>query len=211
MKKYLFILMAITAWNPSPAQEDPEAVMILDRFSNAVKAAPSISMEFFMTTTDLPENRTDTLTGAIVISGDKYRLTMPESTTWFNGTDNWNYMPSVKEVTITRPSPDDISFFSKPSLLFGMYRQDYKARLTDQTSSEWIIDLYPNDIKSDMIRVRLSIGKQGLDLRTAEYKTRNGLTIRLDIRQYNLKFKPDSKYFDFNPAAYKGVEIIDMR
>ncbi len=155
MKKYLFILMAITAWNPSPAQEDPEAVMILDRFSNAVKAAPSISMEFFMTTTDLPENRTDTLTGAIVISGDKYRLTMPESTTWFNGTDNWNYMPSVKEVTITRPSPDDISFFSKPSLLFGMYRQDYKARLTDQTSSEWIIDLYPNDIKSDMIRVRL--------------------------------------------------------
>jgi len=192
-------------------QDDPAATAVLDRFASVAKAAPSVSMEFEMIANDAIEKRTDTLKGKVVIAGDRYRLTMPESTTWFNGTDSWNYMPSVKEVTITRPSGEETSFMAKPSLLFEMYRKDYRSKIVESTLNHDIIELIPVDNKTDIIRVRLTIGRKSSDLISAEYRTRNGLTATLRVKDYNLRFKPDSKYFDFNPADFKGVEIIDMR
>jgi outer membrane lipoprotein-sorting protein len=211
MRSLILLLIPLTIFGKITAQEDPEALKILDRFASIAVSSPSVSFSFTMFTNDVMENRKDTLEGKVVIAGDKYRLSLPESTTWFNGTDNWNYMPSVEEVTITRPDSREVSFFAKPSLLFEMYKQDYKARLIEETSATWVIDLYPNDIKSEMTRVRLTISKTGTELKNAEYKTRNGITITLNVRDYNLKFRPDGKYFDFNPADYKGVEVIDMR
>jgi len=204
------VFTLITLFSLYP-QEDPVALAVLDRFAAAAKTAPSVSMEFTMITSDAMENRKDTLEGKVVMAGDSYRLTLPESITWFNGTDNWNYMPSVKEVTITRHPDEEQSFFSKPSMLFEMYRKDFRARHTESTSTTEIIDLFPADVKSELIRVRLTIGKKTSDLIAAEYRTRNGITVTIEVKEYNLRFKPDNKYFDFNPANHKGVEIIDMR
>lgn len=212
MNKFISLLFIYCGvlFPPVTVQDNP-AVSVLDRFASQTKAAPSVSMQFRLITSDLPENRKDTLNGSIIIAGDRYRLTLPESTTWFNGTDTWNYMPSVNEVTITRPRADDISFSARPSLLFDAYRHDFRPRLVEETTSTWAIDLFPDDPKSEIIKVKLTIAKQGLVLKSAEYRTRNGIIIKLDINDFSLKFRPDAKYFDFNPSAHKGVEIIDMR
>lgn len=211
MKKIVFVIIASALNLVLYGQEDPEALKALDRFASVAKSAPSVSISFVMITSDVMENRTDSIEGGVIIAGDKYRLTLPENTTWFNGTDSWNYMPSVNEVVITRPENDDISFFSKPSLLFDMYKDDYRARLVEESSALQVIDLYPKDIRSDMIRIRLTITRKESELLAAEYRTRDGITVTLNVTDYNLRFRPDNRYFDFNPANYKGIEIIDMR
>jgi outer membrane lipoprotein-sorting protein len=211
MNKIVLVIIASALHLLMHGQEDPEALKTLDRFASVAKASPSVSISYVMITSDVMENRTDSIEGSVVIAGDKYRLTLPENTTWFNGTDSWNYMPSVNEVVITRPEEEDLSFFSKPSLLFEMYKDDYRVRLVEESSSLQVIDLYPKDIRSDMIRIRLTINKKGSELRTAEYRTRDGITVTLEVTEYNLKFKPDNNFFDFNPSDYKGIEIIDMR
>jgi outer membrane lipoprotein carrier protein len=205
------MILALALFTMLKSQEDPAAVKVLDQFSAQAKSAPSVSIEFSLLTSDAIENKRDTIEGSLVLSGNKYRLTLPESTTWFNGTDSWNYMPSVKEVTITRPEAGDNSFFSKPSLLYTMHREGYKARMVEEKMSEYVIDLYPDDIKSDMIRIRLIIAKPAMTLKSAEYKTRNGITMTLTAKQYTLKFKPDGQFFTFDPTKIKGIEIIDMR
>ena len=211
MRAKITIILAISLLIRLQAQEGLAAVKVLDQFSAQAKSAPSVSIEFSLLTVDAIENRRDTIEGSLILSGNKYRLTLPESTTWFNGTDNWNYMPSVKEVTITRPESGDISFFSKPSLLYTMHREGYKPRLVEEKAAEYIIDLYPEDISTDMIRIRLIITKPALTLKSAEYKTRNGVTMTLKTIEYTLKFKPDSQFFIFDPSKVKGIEIIDMR
>ena len=45
-------------------------------------------------------------------------------------------------------------------MIFSMYKKGYKSRLIEEKSDSYLIDLYPEDIKSDLVRVRLSIGKK---------------------------------------------------
>ena len=145
------------------------------------------------------------------LSKDKYRLDLGDNIVWFNGETSWSYLPAEKEVTITKPDKKDNSFQNRPSEIFSMYKSGYKSRLIEEKSDSYIIDLYPEDIKSDLIRVRLSIKQSDLSLRSLEYKRRDGIIITLKIYDYNLKQKPESDTFIFQPAKYKGVEINDMR
>lgn len=192
-------------------QNDSQAIRVLDSFSSNASKAPSVSMTFRMISADLSEIRSDTLDGSIILSGDKYKLILGENTVWHNGETIWNYLSAEKEVTITRPDKKDHSFQNRPSEIFSMYRSGFKSRLIEDRSDASVIDLYPEDIKSDLVRVRLIINKPDLNLRSLEYKSREGLVITLEISEYNLKRKPDHDTFVFHPENYKGVEVYDMR
>jgi outer membrane lipoprotein carrier protein len=207
----LIILSVFMYAGPVSGQNDPQAVKILDNFSSTASKAPSVSMTFKMITTDLTENRSDTVKGSIILSKDKYMLSLGENLVWYNGETNWNYLTAEKEVTITKPDKKDNSFQNRPSLMFSMYKSGYKSRLIEEKTDLYVIDLYPEDAKSDLIRVRLNIKKSDLSLKSLEYKRRDGLVITLQIVDYNLKQKPSSDTFVFQADKYKGVEINDMR
>jgi len=193
------------------AQKDPEALQVLSDFSRKATQAPSVTMDFRLTTNDSKAGDVTTMSGSAIISGDKYRLKLDDYNIWTDGSSVWNYSPDVNEVTITATDPDDDSFITRPSLLFTMYEEGYKIRLIEQTADEWVIDLYPEAITSDLIRIRLRIGKTRYDLNGAEYKTKDGITMTLIVDRYDLTFKPATDFFTFNPADYKGVDVIDMR
>jgi outer membrane lipoprotein-sorting protein len=193
------------------AQTDLEAFKILDRFSSNALGAPSVSMKFSLVTDDQPENTKDTVKGSIILSKDKYNLELPDNTIWFNGETSWSYLPAEKEVTITKPDKKDNSFQNKPSSIFSMYKSGYKCRLIEEKNDSWTIDLYPEDIKSDLLRVRLLIGKSLLNLKSLEYKKRDGVIITLNVTDYNLKQKPVAETFVYPSTKFKGAEVVDMR
>jgi len=192
-------------------QTDQQAVKILDRFSSNALGAPSVSMKFNLVTDDKAENNRDTLKGSIILNKDKYYLVLPDNIIWFNGDASWSYLPAEKEVTISKADRKDNSFQSRPSSIFSMYKNGFKCRLIEEKADTYIIDLYPEDIKSDLLRVRLSIGKSLLNLKTLEYKRRDGVEITLNVLDYDLKQKPAADTFIYPSAKFKGVEVIDMR
>jgi outer membrane lipoprotein carrier protein len=168
-------------------------------------------MKFDLVTSDQMENTNDTLSGSVILSKDKYKLDLPDNTTWFNGETSWSYLPAEKEVTITKADKKDKSFQNRPSAIFSMYKDGYKSRLIEESSDSYLIDLYPEDLKSDLLRVRLSIGKSLLNLIRLEYKKKDGIVATLFVSEYNLKVKPLPDTFVFQASKYKGVEVIDMR
>ena len=211
MRKQTVILLLSLITLTLSAQKDPEALKILSEFSRKATEAPSVTIDFKLITNDSKAGDVTTMSGSAIISGDKYKLVLDDYNIWTDGSNVWNYLPDVNEVTITETDPDDDSFITRPSLLFTMYEEGYKIRLVEQTASEWVIDLYPEDIASDLIRIRLKIGKTLYDLIGAEYKTKDGVTITLTVDKYDLTFKPAGDFFTFKPADYKDVDIIDMR
>jgi outer membrane lipoprotein carrier protein len=211
MRKHIVLLILSLFTLTLAAQKDPEAVKVLTDFSRKATSAPSVTINFTILTSDSQEGSDTTIAGSAVISGDKYRLNLPENSIWSDGKTVWSYLPDVNEVTITEPDPEDKSFTSKPSMIFSLYEEGYKIRLLDETTTEWVIDLYPEDISVNMIRIRLKIGKSLLDLKSAEYRTKDGITVTLSTDKYDLTFKPGKNYFTFNPADYKDVDVIDMR
>lgn len=202
----LFFLFSI-----AEAQTEQQALKILDTFSNNAQSAPSVSFSFDVVIFNQPEKRTDTISGSLLFSGNRYRLTLPDNIIFFDGTNSWSYLPAEKEVSITKPDKDDDSFMGDPSSIFKMYRNGYKSRLIGENADSYTVDLYPEDIKDDIIRIRLVIGKNQYDLRSAEYKRRDGITNTLYVKDFDLKQKPAPASFTFQKEKYKGVEIIDMR
>jgi outer membrane lipoprotein-sorting protein len=211
MRTFLTSLFLILISLTAVAQNDAEAVKILDKFSALALGAPSVSMKFTMETIDQVEGTNNSSTGSIILSKDRYKLDMTDNIIWFNGETSWSYLPAEKEVTIAKPDKKDNSFMSRPSAIFSVYKKGYKVRLLEEKSSSYLIDLYPEDINSDHIRIRLNIGKPSLDLKSLEYKYKNGVTAILTVNEYDLKQQPDNSEFTFSPDKYKGVEIIDMR
>ena len=211
VKKFLLIISLFAGHYLVNAQTDPAADAILDRFSARATNAPSISLKFNLITEDLVEKRSDTLAGSVIISKDSYKLEIPNNIIWFDGTTSWSYLIAEEEVVITKPDKNDNSFQNKPSAIFTMYKNGYKTRLIEETASSWIIDLYPEDIKSDLVRVRLTIGKNLIDLKTLEYRRKDGVVMYVFMNEYNLNVKPEQNFFVFDRGKFRGVEVIDMR
>jgi len=92
-----------------------------------------------------------------------------------------------------------------------MYKKGYKCRLVEERKDSYIIDLYPDEIKNELIRVRLIIKKSNLDPVSFEYKRRDGLILTLVVKDYDLKQNVQPGMFRFPAEDYKGVEVIDMR
>jgi len=203
-------LLLILQYNVT-GQGDQNAIKILDSFANKALKAPSITMKFNLVTSSLTDNSTDTLAGSVIISKDKYKLNLPDNIIWFNGETSWSYLPAEKEVTITKADKKDNTFQSRPSLIFSAYKKGYKNRLIDEKSDSYVLDMYPEDIKSELIRIRLTIGKPLLNLISLEYKKKDGTIITLHVSTYDLKDKPESDTFVYQPAKFKDVEVIDMR
>jgi outer membrane lipoprotein carrier protein len=206
----IIILLLVHALYVYP-QKDPAAIKVLDKFSSVASAAPSVSMKFDLVTTDQSAGTTKNASGSIILSRDKYRLELQDNIIWFNGETSWSYLPEENEVTISKPDKKDNSFEAKPSSVFSMYKKGYKVRLIEDQSGYCLIDLYPEDIKSENIRIRLRIGKPAYDLKSVEYKYKNGIDVLLSVKEYDLLNKPDATVFTFPYDQYKGVEINDMR
>jgi outer membrane lipoprotein carrier protein len=192
-------------------QKDQEAIKILDKFADNALKAPSVSMKFKLVNKNQADNTVDTLAGSVILSKDKYKLDLPDNIIWYDGETSWSYLPAEQEVTITKANKKDNSFQNRPSLIFTMYKKDYKCRLIEEKSDSYIIDLYPEDIKNEILRVRLSIGKSLFNLISLEYKRRDGVIATLLVNEYNLKTKTEQGTFVFQKEKYKGVEVNDMR
>ena len=209
-KRFLSIILFFAGYFAN-AQTDPAANAILDRFSARAANAPSVSLKFKLITDDLAERRSDTLTGAVIISKDSYKLEMSNNIIWFDGTTSWNYLIAEEELTITKPDKNDNSFMNKPSGIFTMYKTGYKTRLIEERADRWIIDLYPEDIKSNIVRVRLTIGKNLNDLKILEYKRTDGIIIYVVVNEYNLNIRPEPNLFVFDRTKYRVDYEMDMR
>ena len=211
MKRLPAIIILIAASINLFAQNDADAIRILDNFSAKATKSPSVSLKFTLETVDQVEGTNTSITGSAILAKDRYRLELPENIIWFNGETSWSYLPDVEEVTITKPEKDDDSFMARPSSIFTVYKKNYKARLLEERTGSYLIDLYPDDINSDHVRIRLEIGKPGLELKSLEYKYKNGITIMLKVNSYDLTIQPADSEFVFPQAKYREAEIIDMR
>lgn len=203
-----FLLLSVI---DAKGQNDQESVKILDKFADNALKAPSVSMKFKLITVNQTDNTDDTLEGSVILNKDKYKLDLPDNIVWFNGETSWSYLTAEKEVTITKADKKDNTFQSRPSLIFSMYKKGYKNRLIEEKTDSYIIDLYPEDIKSELLRVRLCIGKPLFNLISLEYKRKDGVISTLHVSEYDLRVKPASDIFVFPAGKYKDAEVIDMR
>lgn len=177
---------------------------VLTNASEKYQKEGSISAQFTLSGVG---NCTD---GTIIIAGDKFHLSTPLLSIWYNGRTQWTYSAETNEVNITEPTVEELQQVN-PFAIINSFRKQFDATLLKSANNKYRIQLTP--LKS----VNTSISKAVITLNASTlYPTEIALTIDnniITIKTKNIKAIKSVSHqtFVFDNKKYPNAEIIDLR
>lgn len=198
----------------APTVNDPAAKTILDDLSKTTKAYTTIKADFTVLTVKPNKGGTETQDGSIQLKDKKYKVTLKGDEIINDGTTSWNYSKNTNEVTIdnAKAKPGKMT----PDQLFNFYEKEFKYKYIKEEmqsgSPMQIIELYP--IKPDgktYTIVKLTIDKNKKQVKSAEFKNRDGSTTTYTIKTFVPNGTMDDTIFQFDKKAHVGVKEVNLK
>ncbi len=213
MKKYIFLVVIGLTGVTAYAQYDPQAREVLDNMSEKIRSINAYSASISNSLVNEVEGINDEFKGKITVKGDMYRLELDEQVVINNGTTVWTYLPDVNEVNIDNYDPDEDEI--TPSKIYDAYKDGYKyiymGNETKEGEMTHVIDLVPNDLDAQFFKIKLYVSKKDNLLKGWTMFEKSGNQYIYAIRDFDSGISVKDSSFEFNPANYPGVEIIDLR
>ena len=175
MKRKLIILIAVLMPILSGfAQEqavDPKAKSLLNKAIAAFESKKGVYAAFSIKVSNARNGKEESFQGDLFLKGEKFKLSLQDVDTYFDGKTQSVMMKRENEVTISNPDADDLKDVN-PILLMKSCRTDFKMRYLGQVlvnkKTMEKIELYPNDLKSKYSIITLLINKDDLQLNRSE-------------------------------------------
>jgi outer membrane lipoprotein-sorting protein len=211
----LFLLFSMVFWSfQAPAQKDPKAKVVLDAMSEKYQSMKGFTAGFDYTYQDagVPGDRQS---GEIAVSGEKYRLKLPDQEIYNDGKTVWTFIQTAnyKEVTINDAA--QLEGELTPSNIYKMYQTGFNYKLladkTYQGKLVNVVELTALKSNAPFKQVKLMVDKASKDLLGWEMFDGQGGMFSYSFK--NLKPAPNlaMDYFAFDPKKYPGIEVIDLR
>lgn len=205
--KRIFLLIALAASLVSTAFAQGDAKAVLDRVSAKLKGNKGISANFTLTTKDKKGASRGSKSGQILVKGQKYYLKQGNTEIFSDGSKNWNYNATDKEVTVT-DADDNNAGFTPAKFLGNFYDKDFTYKLASSAGNSYQIVLMPVDKRKNFKQVTVFIDKTKDLVTKAEVLDKGDNIIDFALSNVNLSASvPDSK-FAFDAKAHPGVEVI---
>lgn len=216
MKRLLLITFLSVSVLTGYSQQDKKAKEILEKVTKTTQSLPSLEARFSFEMNNKAKNIQEKNEGTIILKDKKYKLNIPKMGLQItcDGKTIWTYMVNSNEVNISNldDSTDDLM---DPSKIFTIYERGFNYKFVDESVDGGVpvytIDLVPQKPTGDIQTIRIMIDKQKNLIHGANMTGKDGNKYRVTINQ----FKTDGIYADsdfvFDPAKYKGVEVVDMR
>lgn len=197
--------IAINAQNPR---------VILDKASDAYNKAGGITASFTIDTKDTKSKQTYSYDGKAQMKGNKFKLDIPDGTTWFDGKTQWVYVKDSEEVNVSNPTGEELQAVS-PAALFSLYKTGYKLvykgekRANGKTVME--VELTAQKKGADLSKISVQIDKATNIFTTITMTSKSGLQNTLTIKKIQTGVNLSDATFVFNKRDYPKAEIIDLR
>lgn len=214
MRSIIISLSILLLSVASYAQNSEKSKAILDKASQLFEQSEGVKLSFVLSP-DNPEGGTfEPQEGVAFIRKNKFKLDMPYSATWFDGTTQWVLLKDANEVNISNPTAEELISIS-PLGLLNMYKTDYilKNPITSTFNGKATteIEMKPINIWQDFESLVIAIDKNTNSVVMIRFTTRDGSKNKLTISNYNSNNKYTNDLFQFNKNNHPGVEIIDLR
>lgn len=212
MKKLLFILLLLPSM--LMAQDAEKAKSILDKVTSKTKTYTTIQADFSFSMENQQENINEVYEGIIFIKGDKYKATLMDVDTYYDGKTLYTHMIDAAEVNIDEPDPEDEESLN-PATIFTIYQTGYKfaykGDATENGVALDVIDLYPENRDKPYSRIKLKIRKDTNDIYSIEQVGKDGNNYTITVKNMNTNTTMEDNMFVFDTAKNPTVDIIDMR
>ncbi len=214
MRSIIFSLSILFFSATLYAQSSAESKAILDKASQLFEQSEGVKLSFVLAPDSPDGGNFEPQEGVAFIKRNKFKLDMPYSTTWFDGTTQWVLLKDANEVNISSPAAEDLVSIS-PLGLLNMYKTNYTLKSpttrTFNGNATTEIEMTPINKRQDFERLTIAIDKKTNSVVMVKFTTRDGSKNKLTISNYNSNNKYTNDLFKFNKNNHPGVEIIDLR
>lgn len=182
-----------------------DAAKVIDSMSKAFQKAGTLSASYTMTSDGHKSS------GEMILSGDRFRLTSPQMTIWYDGKTQWTYIHDIREVNITKPTPEELAE-TNPFVIISMFRNNYSARLIKSAPGSYRIDFTPRNDANPTVRRAIVTVSSSTFMPTDIAITIDGdQTIAVHINSLVQGKNYPLSMFVFNKKSYPKAEIVDLR
>ena len=131
MKKLLLLICACVTTFFAVAQKeesvDPKAKALLDKALGVMENKKGMEIQFTIKVDNVRDSKSESFKGSAILKGEKFKMSLKDVDTYFDGKTQAVHMVKEKEVTITTPDKEDLKDIN-PLLLMKSYKTDYKMR-----------------------------------------------------------------------------------
>lgn len=193
---------------------DPRAKALIDKAVATFRTDKIVSAHFSVNLNNAKNGKNDSFDGMITLKGDKFKLSLRDMETYYNGKIQSVVMTKEKEVTISEPMSDDLKEVN-PIMMIKSAKSDFKMRYIEEKSSATshleVIELYPNDLKSNYSILTLYLDKNNYQPKKLILKGKDGIMTTFTINKIEVLKNVDEKMFTFNILPNSGYEVVDLR
>ena len=183
------------------AQHDPAA--LLKAASQRLKSTPSITATLSITA----DGRTNT--GHLTLSGNKFALTTPIGSTWYDGKTLWSHSVSTREVNISEPEESELAEIN-PLVMIDRSLSAYNIQLL-KSSPDKVIEMTPikkrgADIQKAVITISSATGYPSQIVLTV-----NNRIVKVNFTKVVAGKKLADNDFTFDPKQFPNAVVNDLR
>lgn len=214
MRYTLTLLLILVSSLFAYSQDANNSKDILERASMQYQKSKGIKLTFSFTAIAPDGDVYDSQKGTAFIRGDKFKLDLNNSTTWFDGTTQWVLLKDANEVNISNPSQQELLSIS-PLALLDMYKSRYapmspKSKVLNGKNVVEI-SMTPINKSQDFKNINLTLDRKTNNIVEINFTTNTGAKNKIIISEYDNTQDFTNDLFIFNKHNHPGVEIIDLR
>ena len=211
MKKILFaiaLLSTITTF----AQSNKDAEKLVKDVINKIASYENFSADLSYTMVNIEMDINEKKTGAILVSGEKYKVEMEGQQIFSDGVTLWTYLKDSEEVMVSNVADNEDGI--SPTSILTKYDEDYKSSF-DNNKKYKNSDVKKIDLKTSkdkgFQKLSLVINQKKLSLDSFSVYDMNGNVFTYHIINLKPNIALEEDAFVFNEKKHPDVEIIDMR
>lgn len=200
---FVTILIATIGLFAFDCNAQHDATAILRSASQRLKVAPSITATLSISA----DGRTNT--GHLTLSGNRFALTTPIGSTWYDGKTLWSHSVSTREVNISEPDQSELAEIN-PLVMIDQSLSAYKTQLIKSTPDK-VIEMTPLKQRSSDIQKAVITISSATGYPTQIVLTVNNRIIKVVFSKVVAGKKLADKDFTFDIKQFPNAVVNDLR
>jgi len=207
------LLLLVVVNNTMLAKTKPDTSA--QEIVNQIQIPSSFQADFVYTTQERDAEEMQEISGKLWVKANKYRLILDQQILISNGETIWSYFPELNEVHINSCQAEEAADALSPIQLLHSYQQDFTPISFKETILHKVtynlVEFTPTDKEHAITHLSLLIKKGNHQIKSMKALDKNGTIHSFMLVEIAADVELEDSCFEFDPANYETLEIVDFR
>lgn len=180
------------------------ASQLLDKAAEKVRSHKSISVNYTISADNQSQN------GTLILSGDRFVLTLPGISSWYDGRTQWTFARQTGEVNMSEPTPEELQQVN-PFAIINSFKNSFTPTLLKSDPGEKVISLTSKAKHPDIIKAVLTLNASSLLPNKILLTLSNHKTVLIKINSLTPGGTLPAETFRFDSKKFPGLKVVDLR